>query len=164
MRKIIFLLLLSSSCYSQIDSLSIKRSGMLEATFDRNFEQPKLKEYIPSGAAIFAAGVFDGVRDWSLFHAHGKGEYWDGAISHLNKYEDRDISKGPAYFGSTSLLAWTTDAPHLFNMLNHQASGIGLALLPYDPNKKIGHVLLKTLGYNIVRQLGQSLMYSVILK
>lgn len=177
-RLLVLLLLITSITYGQdsiklselhptleigFDSLPLKRSMLLEVP-TIEFKQPKFKEYIPSGTAVFLAGIFDGVRDWSLFHAHGKGQFWDGAISHNNKYKNGDRFQGPAYFGSTNILAWTTDAPHLFNMLNHQATGIGFALLPYNPNKKIGHVILETITYNVVRQLGQSLMYSVILK
>lgn len=34
-----------------------------------------------------------------------------------NKYKDRDPSKGPAFFGSTTFLSWVTDAWHFFQML-----------------------------------------------
>jgi hypothetical protein len=178
-KLLIFGLFISSYSYGQMDStsltelhptlnrnsehLSLKRSTLLEIN-KYKLEQPKFRNYLPSGVAIFIAGAMDGFRDYSLFHAHGKGEWWDGAISHNNKYRNGDRFQGPAYFGSTNIFAWTTDAPHFFNMLNHQATGIGMALLPSDPNRRIGHLILKSIAYNIVRQAGQSLIYSVVYK
>lgn len=124
----------------------------------------KLKDYLPSLALTFLAGTSDGLRDASMYRMDGRSNFWNGKQSWSNKYKNRDIKQGPAYFGSTTFLVFTTDAPHLANMFTHQFNGLALAFLPYDSNKKLGHIILKTLVYNAVRQSGHSIIYGLIFK
>ena len=44
-------------------------------------------------------------------------ERWAGPGSWQNKYKDRTPSLGPAFLGSTTLLVFTTDAWHFFQMV-----------------------------------------------
>lgn len=122
----------------------------------------KLKEHYPALTAIFISGAADGVRDASMFHMKGKGKFWDGSISWENKYKDRKEGNPPAYFGSTTFLVWTTDAPHLFNMISNQAMSFSVALYP-QRQRKFKHIVRDAVIYNVTRQAGHSLMYYVIL-
>ncbi|MDB5249410.1 MAG: hypothetical protein JWQ40_3804 [Segetibacter sp.] len=124
----------------------------------------KLKDYLPSLAFTFLGGATDGLRDASMYRMDGYNNFWNGKHSWLNKYKDRKVSAGPAYFGSTTFLAFTTDAPHMANMFTHQFNGMAMAYLPSDNNKKLGHVFLKVLAYNAARQAGHSIIYGLIFK
>src|SRR6056297_3018357 len=73
-------------------------------------------------AALTLAGSFDGVAESVKWHYHDQfsntfpnnnPEYWDPDVSWRNKYENGIKEDGPAYFGSTTFLAWTTDGYHL---------------------------------------------------
>ncbi|WP_297818528.1 hypothetical protein [Segetibacter sp.] len=124
----------------------------------------KIKDYLPSLICTFLAGSSDGLRDASMYRMDGYGKFWNGKNSWSNKYKNNDMRQGPAYFGSTSFLAFTTDGPHLSNMVTHQFNGMAVAFMPSDENKKFGHVVLKVLAYNAVRQAGHSLVYGLIFK
>lgn len=43
--------------------------------------------------------------------------WWDGSISHLNKWKNFDKSQGEAYWGSSRWFVWLTDAWHFFKSL-----------------------------------------------
>ncbi|GEO10723.1 hypothetical protein [Segetibacter aerophilus] len=122
------------------------------------------KEYLPSLVCTFLGGSSDGLRDASMYRMDGYGKFWNGKNSWNNKYKNNDMRQGPAYFGSTSFLAFTTDGPHLTNMVTHQFNGMAMAFMPTDENKKLGHVFLKVLAYNAVRQAGHSIVYGLIFK
>jgi hypothetical protein len=122
------------------------------------------KDYLPSLICTFLAGNSDGLRDASMYRMDGANKFWNGKNSWNNKYKNGDIRQGDAYFGSTTFLAFTTDGPHLTNMFTHQFNGMAMAFMPYDENKKLGHVFLKVLAYNAVRQAGHSLVYGLIFK
>ena len=44
-------------------------------------------------------------------------ERWAGPLSWLNKYKDRTISKGPAFWGSKTIFVFSTDAWHFAQLL-----------------------------------------------
>ena len=75
-------------------------------------------------ALTFFAGMCDGTAEASYYHFdkmdHKYGDlndqFWNGKISHQNKYKNFDPQQGPAYFGSTTFLVWTTDSYHLSRM------------------------------------------------
>ncbi len=124
----------------------------------------KFKEYLPSLICTFLGGGSDGLRDAAMYRMDGYGKFWNGKNSWNNKYRNGDMAQGPAYFGSTSFLAFTTDGAHLANMFTHQFNGMAMAFMPDDSNKKFGHVFLKVLAYNAVRQVGHSVVYGLIFK
>lgn len=47
----------------------------------------------------------------------GNSYFWNPALSWANKYKNLDPKQGPKFFLSTTVLAWTTDAWHLFQMI-----------------------------------------------
>lgn len=121
------------------------------------------REHILPLSFTFAAGLADGVRDASMFHMVGKGKWWDGSESWENKYKNYPHDMSAAYFGSKNILVWTTDAPHFFNMLNHQFTSFAIVTYPGNSGK-FKHIVRDAIIYNITRQAGHSLMYKVILK
>ncbi len=124
----------------------------------------KLKDYFITAGFTFLAGASDGLRDASMYRMDGRSNFWNGKQSWYNKYKNRDIKQGPAYWGSTNVLVFTTDAPHLANFFTHQFNGMALAYMPQDNNKKLGHIFLKVLAYNAIRQVSHTLVYDVMFK
>lgn len=86
------------------------------------------------GAGIAGiAGATWGVHETAVHHpdripARWNRQFWDGRESWRNKYRHGDPAAGPAYFGSTTFLAWTTDAKHLFGTL-HRTTLFGSAVV-----------------------------------
>jgi hypothetical protein len=144
---------------------SMKKIYLVTALlFTLTTKSQSLKDHLPSAIFTFLGGASDGLRDASMFRMDRYGSFWNGKVSWLNKYRNRDPKQGPAYFGSTSFLVFTTDGPHLANFFTHQFNGLAYAYAPGDKNRKFGHVLLKVLAYNTVRQMGHSLVYGGIFK
>lgn len=127
----------------------------------KKYELPKFKSYVTPGIFIFLSGMSDGARDGFMFRADGMGKFWNGKASWTNKYKNNDVNAGEAYFGSTTFLAFTTDAPHLSNFFTHQFQSWSYVFMPYDNNRKFGHLLLKGLAINGLRQLGHTATYSL---
>jgi hypothetical protein len=69
------------------------------------------------------SGAFDGTAEAIKFHypkidqkLNLNDAFWNPAVSWKNKYKNQDPAQGPAYFGSTTFLCWTTDGYHLMRM------------------------------------------------
>lgn len=142
----------------------MKRFLLLPFLLPLLIEAQPVKDHLPSAVATFLGGLSDGVRDGTMFRNDGAGQWWNGKQSWLNKYKDRNPYAGPAYFGSTSFLVFTTDAPHFFNMLTHQFNSFAVVLSPGTAKMKLGKKILYALGYNAVRQAGHSLAYYTFFK
>lgn len=69
---------------------------------------------------MFLAGAANGVAEDLQFHygefentfPNANPEFWNPDLSWRNKYLNGDPGQGPAYFGSTTFLASTTDGYH----------------------------------------------------
>jgi len=59
----------------------------------------------------FSSSIFSLLRDDKIRNWFNPTESWK------NKYKDKDVLKGPAFFGSTTIFVWTTDAWHFFQSL-----------------------------------------------
>lgn len=127
------------------------------------YEQPKLKAYAPSIALTFLSGMADGTRDASIFYHIKNGGYFDGRESWRNKYRNGDYQQGPAYFGSTNILAWTTDGAHLMSTVGHTADAWAFVMKPNDNNRRFGHLLLQATAMMAARSAGHFLMYSIVI-
>lgn len=99
-----------------------------------------------SATAMAAAGFLQGanevsVNDYRRFaarHPNANPKWANPKISQYNKYKSRE-DRTPAYFGSTTVLAWTTDRHHLYNTSRNflVAGNIGISMSLYDkPNWK----------------------------
>lgn len=86
------------------------------------------KRVLPGCAALFVAGFSNGTNE-AISHHYNTGfkrtfpkandRFWNPEISWTNKYKNGDYQRGPAYWGSTDLLAWTTDGYHLTNSIRN---------------------------------------------
>lgn len=135
----------------------------LAAMISRCFAQ-KIKQYIPAATFTFLSGITDGFRDAALFRFDGKGQWFNGKVSWTNKYKNHDIKQGRAFFGSENIFVFTTDCAHASNLVTHQFTGLAMAYMPEDNNKRFFHVFLKVAAYNVIREIGHSIVYSVIFK
>jgi len=72
---------------------------------------------------FFISGASYGITQGILFHYKKYEKYnlnplfWNPAISWKNKYKIGSTTE-PAFWGSTTFLAWTTDAYHLFSTIS----------------------------------------------
>ena len=86
----------------------------------------------PAGISAVSGAAW-GVHETAVHHpsripAGWNRQFWDGRVSWTNKYRNGDPAAGPAYPGSTTFLAWTTDAKHLFGTV-HRATMFGSAVV-----------------------------------
>lgn len=124
-----------------------------------HYEQPKLKQYAPSAALVFASGIFKELRDASIFYRFKTDNFFDGRNSWKLKYKNGDYKQGPAYFGSTSFLAWSTDNVHFSQMMYGQCDAWAMCLAPYDPNRKFTHMLAKVAAKTAIESLSRAIVY-----
>lgn len=86
---------------------------------------------------VVAAGLANGLMDHLAFHYAGRpapSSYWNPKESWQNKYRHDDEGNlvrplQPAFTGSTTVLAWTTDGWHLMKTLMMAAFRTALVLL-----------------------------------
>jgi len=70
------------------------------------------------------AGISKAVMDKVNFHfsesifVKYNGLFWNPVYSSMNKYKNGIKAHGSKFFGSTTFFVWTTDAWHLFQMIN----------------------------------------------
>lgn len=92
------------------------------------FKQAYRPAYIPAALSLVSGACY-GVHE-TVVHHPGRipegwnSRFWDNRESWKNKYRNGDPGQGAAYFGSTTFLAWTTDAKHLFGTA-HRATMFG---------------------------------------
>jgi len=73
---------------------------------------------------MIISGTAKAVKDKVSFHYGGSvfvgrnAYFWNPDVSWKNKWKGGMKSFGPKFFGSTTFLVWTTDAWHLFGMIN----------------------------------------------
>lgn len=97
---------------------------------------------------MFISGAADGMTQVIAFHPdrffaqhpNADRQFWDNSISWRNKYRNGDPQQGRAFVGSTTWLAWTTDAYHLFRTTSRLTAVAGLTIPLYKGSgKKLRH-------------------------
>lgn len=97
---------------------------------------------------MFLSGAADGMTQVIAFHPdrfferhpNANRQFWDNSISWRNKYKNGDPSQGRAFPFSRSVLAWTTDAFHLFRTGSRLTAVAGLTIPLYrGSGKKLRH-------------------------
>ena len=109
-----------------------------------------LKETVTHHYPAFAARFPDADPFW-----------WNPDVSWQNKYEGRIPAQGPAFWGSTTVFVFVTDAYHFFGECDRLYSRIGFVLLTlclYNSRRLWPAVLL---GF-LVWSAGFHLIYSLI--
>ena len=118
------------------------------------------------------AGVCKAVMDVLQFHfwksifnnSKYKKYFWDPSVSWLNKYKDFEAQNQiPRYFGSTTFLVWTTDAWHLFQMINNLTLISGMLLIGFNVENWKMLILFGGVGYVVYTTIFE-LFYSKVFK
>jgi hypothetical protein len=94
------------------------------------------KNAVIPAALSFASGMAWGFHETSVHHPSRYPDtwnrrFWDNSVSWTNKYRAGDPAQGEAFLGSTTFLAWTTDAKHLFGTVHRGtlfAAGVTLTI------------------------------------
>ena len=98
-------------------------------------------------------------------HPNANDKFWNPEISWLNKYEDYPtLGKQPNYFGSTTFLAWTTDAKHLTDAINTGALVGSTCLFTIGEKRKWWEYIIDMGVMFAGRSAGFYLTYDVIYK
>lgn len=130
------------------------------------------KTLIGCGVA-FVGGVANGYHETILnhypkfkkVHPNANAQYWNPEISWLNKYEDFDrYGKREAYFGSTTFLAWTTDAYHLTSVISNTSLIGATCIITIGEKRKWWEYGIDILAMSLSRSAGFHLIYSQIYK
>ena len=125
-----------------------------------------INKIIISIVCLFLFGCSDGIGDHLQFH-YKEGQFkneqfWNPEKSWKNKYKNGDPEQGPAYFGSTTFLAWTRDAWHLFKTIKSTIIQFLIAFLLLW-RKRWYWVLIGLFGAKLVVGAGFHLFYTLIL-
>lgn len=97
---------------------------------------------------MFISGAADGMSQVVAFHPdrffemhpNANRRFWDNRVSWRNKYRNGDPDQGRAFIGSTTWLAWTTDAYHLTRTTSRITAVAGLTIpLWQGSGKKLRH-------------------------
>lgn len=119
----------------------------------------------------FIGGVANGYHETILnhypqfkrVHPNANDEFWNPQISWLNKYEDFDkYGKREAYFGSTTFLAWTTDAYHLSSVISNTSIVGATCIITIGEKRKWWEYGIDIVAMSLARSSGFHLIYSKI--
>ena len=147
MKKLLFLILLPLSCFSQF------------------------KKELPSYITSYLSGALDGTSETIKWHYYEFEEsfpnanpmFWNPKYSSQNKYKDGITSHGPKYFGSTSFLAWTTDGYHL-TRTSRNFLLVSTILLHPKEKKRFKYYVKDVVIHTLIYQIGFTTTYGLIFK
>jgi len=103
-----------------------------------------------SSVLLISSGISKAISDKLQFHYHKsifkkyKPVFWNPQISWKNKWKNGDKKQGEKFFLSSTLLVFTTDAWHLFNLFSNFLLFTGALLLPFHPVSIIGYPVFFT--------------------
>lgn len=117
------------------------------------------------------SGIAHGLEQTVTYHySHFKADYpnindnfFNPAISWKNKYKDNDPSKGAKFFGSTSLLVFTTDFKHLMDFCTDVPNYICIALPLFVNHGRLKwyQIVSRALVATAVREIGFNVVYKI---
>lgn len=186
MKKLIFALLLLPLILTGQESLdsSIKKKNNTDSKvnvqlsenyppndFKLNRKKWKYKRTIIGCGVAFIGGVANGYHETILnhygqfkkVHPNANDQFWNPEISWLNKYDDFDrYGKKEAYFGSTTFLAWTTDAYHLSSVISNTSIVGATCIITIGEKRKWWEYGIDILAMSLSRSAGFHLIYSKI--
>ena len=143
--------------------------NLASAQFNLSLKE-RLHRNWPIYTSLFVAGAADGLEEsiehhWYIVERKFPNinhRYWNPEVSWENKWKDGNPDLGPAYFGSTNFLVWTTDAYHLIRLVKHTSYSTAICYSLYKgaktPDPTIWDYLLdfaigsafRTAGYYLV--------------
>jgi hypothetical protein len=86
---------------------------------------------------VILAGISKAIMDKINFHYSTSifkklnPLFWNPEVSWRNKWKNGDVNQGEKFFGSSTFLVWTTDAWHLFQMVNHFTLILGVLIVGF---------------------------------
>jgi len=110
---------------------------------------------------LLVAGAAEGVKDKILFHYERSifyvwdDEFWNPKNSWINKYIDRDVSKGESFRGK--YLTFTTDGMHLMKFIERWSIYFGIFFIGFSWN--FGFLILSLLCAFIARSITFNLVW-----
>lgn len=120
---------------------------------------------------IFIAGASKGIMDTLQFHfdksifKNLNVSFWNPQISYINKWKNADAKK-ERFFGSSTFLAWTTDAWHFFQSIF--LTSIFISIVLYVPYPEFGlnkfwSLVIDFIGLRLVFGIAFTLFYNYLL-
>lgn len=132
------------------------------------------RAWIRGGIPLFVSGYAQGTHEilvhkyhkFQAVHSGADPDYWDPDRSYGNKWEDGKIENGPAFFGSSTFLAWTTDGKHLLSTIRTVSTIAAVVWVSIGPGpaRRWWTYLVDAVIYTTAYQLGFHLSYSLIYK
>ena len=91
----------------------------------------------------------------------GNSYFWNPSLSWFNKYKNLDPKQGPKFFLSTTILVWTTDAWHLFQMIFLKCLVAGHVILTFGVSSwwVLWANLIAVIGFGLVFELFYSRVF-----
>lgn len=134
-----------------------------------------MRDFVIAMALIFCAGAANGLHETLMYHwgdfarvfPGAAAEWWNPAESWRNKYAAGEAAQGPAFFLSTTVLVFVTDAKHALNALADWTNLMGLYVLFFAwhrTRKYRWHFLMFVLvfaSWYVCRAIGFHLVYTV---
>lgn len=101
----------------------------------------------------FVSGFARGIKEAIQAGRIGKGRpFWDMQTSWTRKWKNGDKSQGEAFFGSSTIFAFTTDGYHLFGTISNVANVATLTISLFG-NEKLNW---KTIGKKVLISIGSN--------
>jgi hypothetical protein len=121
------------------------------------------------GISGYTEGTAEALKfKYSTFQAVHPGAnpgYWNPVLSWKNKYRDEDPSKGPAFFGSTTFLVWTTDGYHAMRTVSRTTGAIALTVPVWSGEcKKLRHYAAELAGSYLIWTAGFNFAFHGVYK
>ena len=102
--------------------------------------KPSKLDYYSMGAMV-VSGVAKGYNQAIIHHHYGRGnQFWDKTVSWQNKYKDYPTDQSAAYFGSKSILVFTTDGQHLTQAIDNTFLVTGTGLSVWDIKQELKEI------------------------
>lgn len=119
----------------------------------------------------FVSGLSDGLSQGLVWHydkfqnrfPNANPGYWNPRLSYTRKYKGGIAANGPAYPGSTTYLAWTTDPYHWSRTISRMTM-YGSAFIIGKNSNSFPEMALGFALHFIVWTAGFHLAYSVIIR
>lgn len=132
------------------------------------YTRAQVKNLAITGGLFYLYGVSKGYSDvlsfryqnFKTIHPNANDQFWNPDISWTNKYKNGDPALGPAFFGSTTVFVWTTDAPHLIPSAG-KVCLIGAVVLKIGEKKKFKQYAIESVYYSLCASAGFWTIYEI---